>query len=456
MNSFDVGVFGGGPAGLAVALALRRYSPLSVVVIEKGNYDCPRLGETLSPGISGLLQYLGVWESFQADGHPPSLGTSAAWGSSALAIRDFILTPFGTGWHLDRCRFDQNLARHAEAAGAFVLRLARGGCERRPGGGWRLDVQQGRIRRKLEVRFLVDSTGKCASVARQVGAKRQILDRMVAVAATVELPHPVPIDTLTLVETCELGWWYSSRLPTAQMIVVLMTDIDLMRTRGWSAPESWWRFLRAQHHTWDRVKKGHLAGHPSIIPAFSARLDRVVGGDWMAVGDAAATYDPLSSSGIARAIDSGVNAARAIYTYLQSGRGAALIDYDRRRRESFEIYWETRQRYYDMERRWPQSPFWRRRRRLVTLDPHSRIELAKDAVETISNLSLPTQPREIDQQLLFRLCAIARPAHEVVAEFQRQSMNAVPELAVVLALESWLQSGIVRVIATRQELGTPA
>src|SRR5579872_1098361 len=108
-KSFDVAVLGGGPAGLAMALTLHRYSLLSVVVIEKTNYDAPRIGETLSPGVTGLLQYLGVWESFQEDRHLPSFGTSATWGSPTPSTRDFILTPFGPGWHLNRRCFDESL-----------------------------------------------------------------------------------------------------------------------------------------------------------------------------------------------------------------------------------------------------------------------------------------------------------------------------------------------------------
>lgn len=448
-RSFDVAVLGGGPAGLAVALTLHRYSPLSVAVIERTNYDAPRIGETLSPGVTGLLQYLGVWESFQADRHLPSFGTSATWGSPSPSTRDFILTPFGPGWHLNRRRFDQTLASQAETAGALVLRSARARFERRAEGGWRLDIQSEGICHKIEARFLVDATGKSAAVARYEGATRQIQDRMVAVVATVELPHPAPADTLTLVETWEGGWWYSTPLLGPQMIVALMTDADLMRAHNWSAPEPWWQLLGNQPQTWGRLKEGRLASPPSIVPAFSAVLDRVVGREWIAVGDAAATYDPLSSSGIARAIDSGIHAARAIYTYLNSGHYDALIDYDQRMRTSFELYEETRRRYYEMEQRWPQSLFWRRRQRLVTLDPNSRIELAASADAAASIPSLPTHLSGIDHRLLFRLCAIPRPAHEVVADFQRRSMHAVSDLVVVLALEWWQQSRIVKVIPDR-------
>lgn len=100
--SLDVLVLGGGPAGLACALTLRRHGRLSVAVVERTGYEAPRIGETSSPGLRGTLEYLGVWDSFAAAGHRCAFGTAAAWGSPALATRDFMLTPFGAAWHLDR------------------------------------------------------------------------------------------------------------------------------------------------------------------------------------------------------------------------------------------------------------------------------------------------------------------------------------------------------------------
>jgi len=216
-NSFDVAVLGGGPVGLAAALTLHRYSDLSVLVIEKSSYDLPRAGEILSPGIRGLLEDLGVWGPFLADGHLPS---------------------FGTGWHLDRRRFDQTLADHAEAAGAAVWRAAQAHFEPINDGRWRLDLVHAGKRRQLEAGFLVDATGKAALVARHCGVKRRFVDRMVAVAATVELPARMPSENADPGETCEQGWWYSARLPSALMTIALMSDTDLIQRHGLAASET--------------------------------------------------------------------------------------------------------------------------------------------------------------------------------------------------------------------------
>jgi hypothetical protein len=276
--------------------------------------------------------------------------------------------------------------------------------------------------------------------------KRRIVDRMVAVAATVELPARLPLETLTLVETCEHGWWYSARLPGALMTIVLMSDTDIIQEHGLADSEQWWRLLQDQPHTWARMKGARLVGRPRVIPAFSACLEAAAGPDWAAVGDAAASHDPLSSSGIARALDSGIHAARAIYDLLRVGRPDGLGDYDRRLHESFELYWEIRQRYYAMERRWPRSLFWHRRQSWVTLDPHSRIERTDEATAARSLSVLPGHLRQIDSTLLFSLCAPGRPVHQIVEDFRRRTARPVADLAVVLALQCWLQGRILRLV----------
>jgi len=359
-KSFDVAVIGGGPSGLALSTVLRQRTTLSVAVIEKTRYEAPRVGETLSPGTQRLLQYLGVWEHFHDDGHLPSYGTSACWGTADLVSRDFICTPHGNGWHLDRRRFDETLAGYAEDVGVDLLRGTVARSIPNACGGWNLALKNNRGVSEMGVRFLVDATGIASSIARQAGARRQILDRMVGVRATVRFDHEPLNDSYTLVESFEYGWWYSAKLPGSQAIVVLMTDPDLVRDHDWADSDRFWSVLQNCRNTWHRLRKGELSSAPRVVPAFSARLNRVYGRDWLAIGDAAASVDPLSSSGIPRALDSGIRGARAIDLLVRFGRSDAMATFDRYIQSTFDDYLVQQQQYYAMETRWPDSLFWKR------------------------------------------------------------------------------------------------
>src|SRR5690606_890967 len=95
-------------------------------------------------------------------------------------------------------------------------------------------------------------------------------------------------------------------------------------------------------------------------PAFTQALPEMCGEGWLAVGDACMAFDPLSASGITKALGDGIAAADAISGYFDGHRDS-LESYARTRRAAFVRYLKHRQDHYRQETRWPRSEFWRRR-----------------------------------------------------------------------------------------------
>ena len=85
------------------------------------------------------------------------------------------------------------------------------------------------------------------------------------------------------------------------------------------------------------------------------RSEPVAGESWLTVGDAAAAHDPIAGQGILWALESGIAGAEAILTSTAGAYATAIG-------ERFERYLATRAAYYGLEDRWPDAPFWRRRR----------------------------------------------------------------------------------------------
>ncbi len=366
----DVVVLGGGPAGAAAAITLAR-SGRSVVVIEKSHYEQPRIGETLPPAARLSLAGLAVWEQFLAAGHRPSPGVLSVWGEDELYETHFLFNPYGQGWHLDRQRFDMMLAQAAQQAGARLCCGAQvGSCLPLAAAGWQVEFTSGFTGRgrchQLHATFVIDATGRAAVLARQQGTKRLNTDRLVGLAGVLaararESACPEnACDACTLVEACADGWWYSALLPRARLMAVYMTDADLLpRHRGlWRA--FWHARLQQTTHTQPRLHAFDLQAVPRVVAANSSRLDGVSGRGWLAVGDAAMAFDPLSSQGLMHALASGMRAGKALNGRL-AGEAAAMGEYDRRANEVFRDYSRLRAVYYGREQRWPQSVFWRRR-----------------------------------------------------------------------------------------------
>jgi flavin-dependent dehydrogenase len=367
-------VAGGGPAGSATAAALARLGR-SVVLVERSGYDRPRLGEHVTPAVRPLLAAVGDAARLAAP-HLPSHGISRSWGDPGTRHRDYLFDPHGSGLLLDRRRLDQDLAELAARAGATLwLRRRVTSVQREQTGCW-LVAAVGPDRRAHQVtaRFLVDATGRHAALARRLGAGRLRVDRLLGLAARLDLgPDGNAFGHRLLLESVEHGWWYATAVPHGRAVGVFLTDGDLLGGRSGGARSVWRDELQRTRLLRSVLASPAVPARCMVRPADSAILDRLHGREWLAIGEAAAAYDPLSSRGVVHAIRSGLAAAQAIDRAL-SGHIGELADHAAAERASFRQYLDERREVYLQERRWGASLFWRRRHeRSTTAEARGRL-----------------------------------------------------------------------------------
>lgn len=377
---FDVIIIGAGIAGCATALALRQQLPhLSILLLERRR-NTPqsfRIGETLPPQAMALLQQLDLLAQFRLRGDVVSLGNRSAWGSSQLSENLFLYSCYGHGWHIDRASFDNWMAQQAERAGATILHdTTVTGIPVHERQHWHLGVTQNdHAARNIEAPIVVDASGMSVFFSRSRNINVVAQDKLIAIFRYYQTDDASAADNggdgYTLVESCSYGWWYSAGLPHGRRVIALMTDSDLARTESLLHETAWCDALFSTHHTCTRFAHAKPLTSLHIKPAHSQKLERFCGQGWYAVGDAASTFDPLSSLGMYKALRHGLLASYAIRDDLLDKTGARE-KYQHILNEEFKNYQHMHRQYYLLEQRFANAPFWQRRQRTAVSSDSSR------------------------------------------------------------------------------------
>jgi flavin-dependent dehydrogenase len=329
VQSFEVCVFGAGPAGMALGIRLSDLGITSVVLARLAKPSAWR-GESLTGAIRQPLTTLGLWQDFQAAGHVPGYEQRTAWGGPEW-VKSSMLAVHGHFWHVDRQRFDTDLREAAQRRGVPLINYSRLQQVQGEDHGWQVRVNEDS---EIRCRFLIDATGRSRVLARALGARPRLYDRLIAFASLLPRNTNPDFDHAMLLEATPLGWWYAAPVPQGH-VLAFFTDPDL-------APRQLARFMKP------------VSANSSFLQ--SQNDDR-----WLAVGDACAAHDPLCGWGVCRAMSNGILAADAVRRYVRSDDGSAIEDYRRHCHEQFTAYLAGLTRRYSYEQRWASAPFWARR-----------------------------------------------------------------------------------------------
>ncbi len=350
-------VAGAGPAG-AIAARQLALSGLSVVVADRLAPSAPKIGETLPGAAIRLLKRLGLGAVLESEAANPALvhwpvgGALVAWNGATLVANDALDDPYGHGLRLDRPSFDAALRQAAEAVDARLWRADVTRLERRAD-GWAIWLDDGMA---LNARWLIDATGRRARLSRLIGARRRRTAPLVAIYRTGWPERNVDLNR-TVIAAGPDGWVYAGRLGDGRWAFGYHTTPE-RAARLLAAPEGW------KDAVAECPGLTGLFGWIALAPELAARdargahLDPPVGEGWVACGDAALSFDPISGQGLFNALYTGMSAAGVVHKMRD---GAIPSGYAAELDRVAAVYAARRRRLYQQERRWPERSFWQMR-----------------------------------------------------------------------------------------------
>lgn len=366
----DVLIVGGGIAACLSALALGKKHQISL--IDKLAEPLDRIGESLTPAARRVFKQLDLLDELAPEIQKKifiqNLGMQSYWGKEEVQILDHLRNPDGLGLNLDRKAFEIYLRSKVIARGVDCIWPAKFHSCSYENGKWHIiakstDREQKRTY-QISAKLVIDASGRQSHFARSLGVKRTSYDKLLA--CWLSLPNSSE-NKMSSLAASEGGWWYSAVVPGNKRIISFQSDSDIVdrnllkETLFISFAQShplMGKFMKKE------IKKIHFHG---TTAANSTRLEEVAGKQWIALGDAAMSFDPLSSQGMFHAMASAMQFSALINdidlkTQFDTHRlTQKLAQYAAQMNEIWTHYLRHKTTYYRLERRWEHSVFWERR-----------------------------------------------------------------------------------------------
>ncbi len=357
LQHFDVLVIGGGLAGCAAAISLQRQG-FQTGVVERFSQPRWKPGESL-PGVSWkLLNDLGISDYLPENLILPVYANEACWETDEVSIHRFVQDPSGHGWRIDRAGLECAAQRAAVQSGSRVIKgqiISRLQYDK---GTWTGELNG----EMISAGWLIDASGRSRHIARRQGAVVLQNDRQMAIAMCMRSETRRDRDANTFIEAVEEGWFYTALLPDGRRVVVLHTDPDLPAYAGAKTLRGFLCELKKTVHLSVMLDQHEYQNCtlPQAVAAGSSRLNKLYGCGWLAVGDAAVSFDPVSAQGMHTALYTGLRGAQHLGSQLQQDE-SGLEHYAMRIDDIYQTHLRHRQLSVDLVRRWPDSNYWKRR-----------------------------------------------------------------------------------------------
>jgi flavin-dependent dehydrogenase len=353
VESCDVAVIGGGPAGSTAAALLARRG-YKVIALEKEHHPRFHIGESLLPMNLPLFERLGVLDKVHALGvFKPGADFEAdnERGYNTYAFSRAIGQSPPHAYQVWRQDFDQMLYAHARDCGAD----AREGhevvkAEQRGARETRLDVRtDGGREYSIQARYVVDASGRDAFLSSKKRLRRKN-DKHQSAAIFGHYRgaarRPGKDEGNISIYAFEHGWMWMIPLRDGVMSVGAVCRPGYLKQRKGRTVEFLTDTLRLNPALWERLQGAELIGNEVRVTGnYSYDSTQMGGAGWVLVGDAFAFLDPVFSSGVYLAMSGAEQAVDVVDAALRqpATEKARLRKLEKRqragmRRFSFFIY----------------------------------------------------------------------------------------------------------------------
>lgn len=337
----NVLIIGKGVSGLLLSILLERNGISSIILDREAKKKPLILAETLPPSTLKLLEELDILHHFEANS-TKTYGYQSIWNTTEIIEENFFaMNPYKYGLKLNK----QQLINCLEKLSPKII-------QQKNNANIKLEItkvltsfkKKNLSENYIESDFIIDATGRNRAVTSSLGIPSITHDNTLAFICY--LPKNGPhLKYGFLTESFENGWGTISNLNETTQILTLYTSKNNKLKRPLNCFTNWKNILSETI-----LLKQYLPenGVFKIMgkQANSSIVSKTSGKNWLAIGDAALSFDPIASHGVSNAIYTANEASKAIIKHYEEPKQNSLESYDENLHLIFNEYIKLKENLY--------------------------------------------------------------------------------------------------------------